>query len=59
MKNKSLLKLVGKNIRYYRKKKHLTQEELAFEIGKYQSRISEIESGEANISIKEIIIIVS
>ncbi|MBS5113606.1 MAG: helix-turn-helix transcriptional regulator [Coprobacillus cateniformis] len=32
----------------------MTQEELAFEIDKYQSRISKIELGEANISIREL-----
>ncbi|WP_418555538.1 helix-turn-helix domain-containing protein [Longibaculum muris] len=46
--------MIGKNIRYYIKRENVTQEELAFEIDKYQSRISKIELGEANISIREL-----
>ncbi|MFB5561275.1 helix-turn-helix domain-containing protein [Bacillus cereus] len=45
------LKLVGENIRFLRKKRGLTQEELAERINLQQAYIGGVERGERNISM--------
>ncbi|MGE7890770.1 helix-turn-helix domain-containing protein [Bacillus cereus] len=45
------LKLVGENIRFLRKKRGLTQEELAEQINLQQAYIGGVERGERNISM--------
>ncbi|MEC2799057.1 helix-turn-helix transcriptional regulator, partial [Bacillus thuringiensis] len=47
----NFLKLVGENIRILRKKRGLTQEELAERINLQQAYIGGIERGERNISM--------
>ncbi|MDF9612858.1 helix-turn-helix transcriptional regulator [Bacillus cereus] len=47
----NFLKLVGENIRFLRKKRGLTQEELAERINLQQAYIGGIERGERNISM--------
>ncbi|MES5954571.1 helix-turn-helix transcriptional regulator [Bacillus fungorum] len=47
----NFLKLVGENIRFLRKKRGLTQEELAERINLQQAYIGGVERGERNISM--------
>lgn len=54
MKEKDLFKLIGSNIRYYRLKREMTQENLGFAIGTWQSRISELEKGRLNATISQL-----
>lgn len=54
MKEKDLFKLIGLNIRYYRLKKKMTQENLGFAIGAWQSRISELEKGRLNATVSQL-----
>lgn len=44
-------KQVGRNIRKYRKKKGLSQEELGFEAGLHRAYVGQIERGEKNIGL--------
>ncbi|MEH7275926.1 helix-turn-helix domain-containing protein [Neobacillus vireti] len=46
------LKIIGENIRFYRKQKGLTQEELAERTGLQSTYIGGIERGERNISLE-------
>lgn len=45
-----LLKVIGKNIRYYRKKAGLSQEHLAELCGLHRTYVGAVERGERNIS---------
>lgn len=47
-------KRVGENIRRYRMKKKLTQEQLAFNAGLHRAYIGHIERGEKNIGLKNL-----
>lgn len=47
-------KQVGLKIREYRKKRGLSQEELAFEADLHRAYIGQIERGEKNIGIKNL-----
>jgi len=46
-----LRKLVGLNIRYYRRQKGLTQEALAYKAKLHPNYLSELERGNENVSI--------
>ncbi len=48
------LKILGKNIKYYRAKLSLTQEDLAKLSGVYRSHLAGIESGNLNPAVKTI-----
>lgn len=50
----NLLKIFSSNVRYYRKLKNLSQEELAFKCGLHHTYISSIECLKRNISIENI-----
>lgn len=50
----NLLKIFSSNVRYYRKLKNLSQEELAFKCGLHRTYISSIECLKRNISIENI-----
>ena len=50
----NLLKIFSSNVRYYRKLKNLSQEELAFKCGLHRTYISSIECLKSNISIENI-----
>lgn len=45
---------VGKRIRYYRERKGLTQETLAFEADLHRAYVGQIERGEKNIGIQNL-----
>lgn len=45
------LENIGLNIRKYRKKQHLSQIELAVEVGIDRAYLSEIENGRTNLSV--------
>ncbi len=47
-------KKVGANIRKYRERKGLTQEELAFEADLHRAYIGQIERGEKNIGVQNL-----
>ncbi len=47
-------KKVGFNIRNYRKKKNLSQEQLAFKAGLHRAYIGQIERGEKNIGVRNL-----
>ncbi len=47
-------KKVGFNIRSYRKKKNLSQEQLAFKAGLHRAYIGQIERGEKNIGVRNL-----
>ena len=47
-------KKVGLNIRNYRKKKNLSQEQLAFKAGLHRAYIGQIERGEKNIGVRNL-----
>lgn len=47
-------KRLGKKISEFRKKRDLSQEELAFKSGLHRTYISDVERGSRNISIKNI-----
>ena len=47
-------KRVGEKIRFYREKKGLTQEALAFEAGLHRAYVGQIERGEKNIGIQNL-----
>lgn len=49
-----VLKILGRNIKYYRTKLHLTQEELANLSGVYRSHLAGIESGHLNPAVKTV-----
>jgi len=51
------LQNIGSNIRYYRKKKKLSQEDLAFECNLHRTYIGAVERGERNITILNLILI--
>ena len=48
---KKILKLIGKNIKYYRSKIEMSQEELSFQSGLDRAYIGRVERVENNISI--------
>ena len=50
MSNK-IIKVFGKNLKKFRKKRNLTQEELAFKANLNRTYIGRIERGERNISL--------
>ncbi|MFR6099142.1 MAG: helix-turn-helix domain-containing protein [Longibaculum sp.] len=50
----NLLKIFSSNVRYYRKLKNLSQEELAFKCGLHRTYISSIECLKRNILIENI-----
>ena len=50
-------KIFGKNVRLFRRKKGLTQEELAEKCHCYQHYISEVENGKRSISLQTCFII--
>jgi transcriptional regulator with XRE-family HTH domain len=51
------LKIIGKNIRYYRKALGITSAELGFITGMDRSALCKIERGEINITIETLLII--
>lgn len=44
----------GKKVRFYRERKGISQEELAFETGLHRTYISDVERGKRSISLKNI-----
>lgn len=50
-----ILKAFGKKVLVYRKKKGLSQEELAFRAGLHRTYISQIESGTRNVALKNLV----
>lgn len=46
-----ILKLFGEKVRYYRKKRGLSQEQLAFKAGVHRTYIGMIERAEKNITL--------
>ncbi|MFW9882673.1 MAG: helix-turn-helix domain-containing protein [Candidatus Thorarchaeota archaeon] len=48
------LKQIGKNIRAFRKKKRISQEELAFKANLDRSYIGSVERGERNVAVLNI-----
>ena len=51
---KDIRKLYGEYLKYFRKKKGLSQEDLAFKSSIHRTYISEVERGRRNISIVNI-----
>jgi transcriptional regulator with XRE-family HTH domain len=51
------LKIIGKNVRYYRKATGITSFELGFVTGIDRSALCKIERGEINITIETLLII--
>lgn len=47
-----LVELLGANVRYYRKLKGITQEELALDAGMERSYVSDLERGTRNPSVR-------
>jgi len=54
MKDKNILKIFGQNVKKYRKKRKLSQEELARKAGVHRTYIGGIERGERNVSLMNI-----
>jgi len=52
---KDILLKIGRNIRHYRNKRGLSQEQLAFECELHRTYIGSIERGERNITITNLI----
>lgn len=50
--NTKVLQNFGKNLKRYRKLVGLTQEALAFKVGKHQTYIGKLETGKANPSLE-------
>lgn len=50
-----ILKDFGKKVQYYRKKRGLSQEELSFSAELHRTYISQIESGNRNVALKNIV----
>ena len=50
-----MLKAFGKKVKFYRKKKALSQEELAFQAGLHRTYISQIEAGTRNVALKNLV----
>lgn len=48
------LKLLGKNISYYRKSKNISQEKLAEMVDLSREYITRVENGQKNISLKKL-----
>lgn len=44
----------GKKVRFFRERKGISQEELAFETGLHRTYISDVERGKRSISLKNI-----
>ena len=51
MKNKSILKTFGENVKKTRQKQELSQEDLAVKAGLHRTYIGGIERGERNVSL--------
>ena len=49
-----ILKIFGKKVQFYRKKRGLSQEELAFQAGLHRTYISQIEAGARNVALKNL-----
>jgi transcriptional regulator with XRE-family HTH domain len=49
-----LPKILGRNVREWRKRRNMSQEELALETGMKRSYVSDIERGSRNPSVKAI-----
>ncbi len=49
-----ILQRLGQNVRYLRKKKELSQEELGFESGIHRTYISDVERGTRNPSVTQL-----
>ncbi|WP_037499223.1 helix-turn-helix domain-containing protein [Sphingomonas jaspsi] len=47
-----VVQLLGENVRRYRKRKGMTQEQLALEVGMERSYISDLERGTRNPSVR-------
>lgn len=54
MDNKKILEIFGENIRFYRKKLNISQEELAFRANLHRTYIGMIERAEKNITLLNI-----
>lgn len=54
MNYKERLRVIGKNIKKYRKLRKLTLEELAWQVGMEKPDIHNIEAGKRNITIKNL-----
>ncbi len=52
MRKSELMELIGKNVRYYRIKRKMTQDELSNIIGKNPSAITRVESGQRMTSVR-------
>ncbi len=50
----SRLKLLGENIAFYRKNKHISQEKLAEMVDLSREYITRVENGQKNISLKKL-----
>lgn len=53
--NKEILKIIGENAKRYRKEARLSQEKLAASTGLSTASIQKFESGEANISLTNLL----
>ncbi len=51
---KNILLIFGKRVKFLRKQKKLSQEELAYRTGLHRTYIGAVERGERNISLKNI-----
>ena len=49
------LKVLGKNLRAVREKKHISQKDAELKTGKKQGYISKLENGEINITYKNLV----
>lgn len=54
MRMSRILKIIGRNVRRYRKQRGLTQEKLAERSGLHRTYVGAVERGERNISAKNI-----
>ncbi len=50
-----ILKDFGRKVQFYRKKRGLSQEELSFSADLHRTYISQIESGNRNVALKNIV----
>jgi transcriptional regulator with XRE-family HTH domain len=55
MKEKDLLLRIGQKVKKTRLKKQITQEQLAFECNFEKARISKIESGRINLTVRSLL----